>query len=237
MLSEVELIGVTPTEHSDGLEVRFEGQLIPQLTNSTYAIWNSGTTTLRGRDIVEMEPLRLELEGTGRILRAEIDASTRVVNRGSVALDDKSVRLGFDYLDPGDGFRVTVLHSGQPNELVSLGAVRGVPQGLLRHDPTKNFFFGVWIVLVTMLALLIPGFIWGLYLVLRDIYEVYNWPFLAITIAWMVIVIYFVYRNTNTNDEEKHTIKGMPDALSEGARFLVWPSTSSDLGSNPYGRD
>ncbi len=240
MLSEVEVIGVTPTEYSDGLEVRFEGQQIPQLTNSTYAIWNAGTTTLHGRDIVETEPLRLELQGEGRILRAEVDASTRAVNSGSVSFDEKSVRLGFDYLDASDGFRVIVLHSGHPNSLSSLGTIRGVPQGLLRHDPGKKFWIGLRIYAIAMAAGFVLLFGWMLFVFLANVSTMpwqKSWPGLIFIISIFGVIPYLTWRDSKSNHIEKQIISGMPDALSEGARFNVWPSMSSSMGSHPEGSD
>lgn len=240
MLSEVELIGVTPTKYSDGLEVRFEGRQIPQVTNSTYAIWNAGTTTLHGRDIVEKEPLRLALQGEGRILRAEVDASTRPVISAWVASDEKTVRLGFDYLDAGDGFRVTVLHSGVLNSLSSLGTIKGVPQGLLRHDPSKGFWLGMRIFIIAFAAIMVPLIGWMFFLILAEVWVrplQNSWPILTFFIAIFVVIPYLAWRDSKKSHDEKRTIGGMPDALSEGARFYIWPSMSSSMGSNPYGPD
>ena len=237
MLSEVEIIGKTPTEFSDGLEVRYEGQQVSQVTKTTYAIWNAGTTTLHGQDIVKKEPLRLELDGEGRILRADVDASTRSVNSGWVTLEEKLVKMGFDYLDAGDGFRITVLHSGQPNSLRSAGVIKGVPRGLLRHDPSRGFFIGMRIFTIAMLCIMVPTVAYVVWTIFYDLWTAGNWSAFAYLIGMFLILPVVASRFLIAKPGDERTISGMPNALSEGARFYEWPSTSSSPGSNPYGSD
>lgn len=238
-LSEVEVIGLTSTEYSDGLEVQFEGCPIPQLTSATYAIWNAGTTTIHGRDIVEKEPIRLELKGAGRFLRANIDASTREVNSAFVKIDGKSVILGFDYLDAGDGFRINILHSGKTNSLFSLGAIKGVPLGLIRHNPSKGLMIGLKISIAIMVVLMVGMFASMISVLAWEAWTApleKGWRAIAL-IGAIALLVYVTIPKKNNGEVKKETIKGMPDALSEGAKFYVWPSTSSPGGVDQYGSE
>jgi len=140
VLYDVPLIGPAPSEYG-GLEIRYEGANVARATRTIFGVWNDGTTTIRGGDIVEKDPLRLELpeHGPQAILRATVDASTRDVNDVQIIDSSRSkVVVAFDYLDPGDGFRMEVLHSGAPWALKAMGTIRGLPTGITPYDPEEE---------------------------------------------------------------------------------------------------
>ena len=131
LIGDAPIIGLAPTRYSDGLEVLFDGRRVSRVTSTSFGVWNSGTTTIYGRDIVEKDELRLELSGDGEMLRVTVESETRSVNGAMVSLSGANrATLGFDYLDPGDGFRVQALHSGAPKSLAVMGTIRGLPKGV-----------------------------------------------------------------------------------------------------------
>jgi hypothetical protein len=102
LIGDAPLIGPTPTPLGEGLEIRFDGQLVPPVTRTSYGIWNAGTTTVYGRDIVAADPLRLELAGEEQILRVTVEGTTRSVIAAEVReIGPNEVHLGFDYLRSG----------------------------------------------------------------------------------------------------------------------------------------
>lgn len=133
--------------------MRFAGRVVPRVTSTSFGIWNSGKTTIHGRDIVEKDPLRLELSGEGEILRVTVESETRSVNgpTASLTAPNRAI-LEFDYLDPGDGFRVQVLHSGAPKSIAAQGTIRGLPRGVEPHVPGRTFDLIMSVVLVVALV-------------------------------------------------------------------------------------
>lgn len=133
LIDEGEVIGPGVGVHADDLAITFRDVIVPRVSRATIGIWNAGTTTIRGADIVEDEPLRFLLK-TGRILRANITTIARPSNKVSLIEGESFLGLSFDYLEPGDGARFEVIHSGPLRALNTTGAIRGVPLGLELAD-------------------------------------------------------------------------------------------------------
>ena len=69
------------------------------------------------------------------ILQATIVKNTRSVNRASVERGDASshtAAIDFDFLDPGDGFSISVIHTADMKVLGIKGTVIGLKRGLSR---------------------------------------------------------------------------------------------------------
>ena len=114
------------------ITVQYRENPIPRLTSSTVWMWNSGKKTVRGADIVAHDPLQLHFGG--EILDVRIKKVSRGVLR--IAADTPEeiggiVRCGFEFLDPGDGGVLEVLHTGPAKEPKYTGTIVGLPKGLL----------------------------------------------------------------------------------------------------------
>ena len=86
-----------------------------------------------GRNIVTDDPIRCEFPTDSRILRAHVIKSTRSVIRFTATVDFRkhsSVLLNFDFLDPGDGAVVELLHTSEKEFPIVAGTVKGVPRGI-----------------------------------------------------------------------------------------------------------
>lgn len=141
--ADVSLISGDQANGYDGLTVLFDGQEVPQVTSTSFGLWNDGTETIDGSSIVPSDPLRLTINGGGTILRASVQATHRVVNAPSVAITTPTeLVVTFEYLDPGDGFRLQVVHSGRLGSVSSLGSIKGLPQGI------QTFQTAGWIVII-----------------------------------------------------------------------------------------
>lgn len=116
---------------SPDIEVTFRGQRVPHITKSVVSIWNDGTTTINGTQIVTGDPLRIILgPPESDVLDVKLLRVTREVNRFSVKKEFPSqVRCDFEWFDPGDGALIEILHSGE-RELSVLGTLKGIPKGV-----------------------------------------------------------------------------------------------------------
>lgn len=76
----------------------------------------------------DIELLRVALGGAGRILDAKVDTEPQPAC-GCTALlepgEPSSLRLSFDYLNPGDGFSVRLLHTASEPTVKVVGALKG----------------------------------------------------------------------------------------------------------------
>jgi hypothetical protein len=121
---------------SNEIEFLFRGNKVPKVTLSRIAIWNIGNTTIKGEQIVNSDPLRIIVSEGSSILDTTILNRTRLANDVSCALrknTENEVEYRFDYLDPGDGALIQLIHTGTDKVQVS-GSLRGLPKGVLTVD-------------------------------------------------------------------------------------------------------
>jgi len=102
------LVGGSEAALPDEVAISYCGISVPRLSSSQIIFWNCGNTTVRGTDIVKVDPLRI----------ARVHAK-----RQNEAL------CTFDYLDPGDGARLEILHTGEKGYPELTGSIRGIPKG------------------------------------------------------------------------------------------------------------
>ena len=132
MERDLRLLSVKGQALPGEIEIRYRGALLDRLTKTDLVLWNAGRLLLRGQDVVAEDPVRFCFEGQGTILSASIAKTTRTTNAIQLAqTDDKTITIGFDYLDPGDGVVIEVLHTFLKAGPRHLGTIRGVPQGLM----------------------------------------------------------------------------------------------------------
>ena len=138
----VTILGSSNAAFPEELEVRFSGVPVPRVTNERVVMWNAGNTTIGGEQVVSSDPLRIEVEEGSEILKIDILKTTREVNAFKLAHRDESKRIvdiHFQYLDPGDGLSLNVLHSGERGDLELLGTLRGIPSGLSNYGHGFEF--------------------------------------------------------------------------------------------------
>jgi hypothetical protein len=73
------LIGGSRSALPKEVEIYFRNQKVPRLARSPIALWNSGTQTIHGSDVVSHDPLRIVLSPESQRLQAHTIASTRSV--------------------------------------------------------------------------------------------------------------------------------------------------------------
>lgn len=89
---------------------------------------------MSGSSIVTSDPLRFEFSDGSRVLDITISKATRGVNEFTAATEcehSNCVVIGCDFLDPGDGAVIEILHT-DPNLYPTVkGTIRGIPKGML----------------------------------------------------------------------------------------------------------
>lgn len=141
--SSRKLIGREDQILPEEVKVLFKEKEVPRLTRVYLVFWNSGTATLHGKDIVETDPLRVELED-GEILRASLSKCTREANQFIVTIDQARrniAYINFDFLDPGDGTLIEILHTDERSYPDVSGTIRGVQKGVLDRGSIKTLSF------------------------------------------------------------------------------------------------
>jgi len=116
------------------VEIFFGGKKVSRLTKTYIIFWNSGKSTLYGKDIVDDNPLRFSFGKDAEILRARIPKITKKMNKFEARINPKSpneVIINFDYLDPNDGAVIEILHTSIQRTPECKGTIRGVPNGIL----------------------------------------------------------------------------------------------------------
>ncbi|MCM0624503.1 hypothetical protein M5J14_08180 [Lysinibacillus sp. OL1_EC] len=127
-----EIIGkneVTPDE----IEIFFKGKKVPRVIKTTTVIWNSGTETIHGENIVKNDSLQLEFDDEKEIIGASILLRTKEVNGFEISTNDEKkniLNMKFEYLDRGDGVTIEILHTDENRYPNFKGTIKGMPNGM-----------------------------------------------------------------------------------------------------------
>ena len=128
------IISGEPHELPSEVEILFKGHPVPRLTKTLLTLWNSGTALIRGSDVVSESPIQFVFSDGSEILRLRILKVTRPQIKFNAHLQTKNRNIAvcqFDYLDPGDGAVVEILHTDEERYPCASGTIRGLPKGLL----------------------------------------------------------------------------------------------------------
>ena len=129
----LELIVKSKRILSKGIEILFDGKPVKSLTKTYIVLWNSGKKTIYGDSIVSDDPLRIEFDKNAQVLQTRIIKLNRKVNKFEVKIRKKSTNIidyNFDYLDPGDGVTVEILHTYKKNCFKIRGTIKELPNGI-----------------------------------------------------------------------------------------------------------
>lgn len=134
-LSETNIVGTLDAAFSNSLELTYEGRKVPRVTRTTIRMWNSGNATIRHADVAEGDPLSAVLSENSEVLQTAVVRQTRPVNQILIkSTSDQKVVVGFDFLDPGDGFLIDIIHTDMLNVVGLTGTVIGLRGGFLRVE-------------------------------------------------------------------------------------------------------
>ena len=127
---DVSMIGGGDAVFPVEVEVRYRGTPVPKLTSSTIWIWNAGKKTVRGSDVVAHDPFQFRFDG--EVLNVKIKKVSREAVQITAAASGEAGRTvccSFEFLDPGDGGVLEVLHTGSDKAPECTGTIIGLPKG------------------------------------------------------------------------------------------------------------
>lgn len=129
----------TRSDPDDPIGILFGDQPVPRVNKALLYLWNSGRNTAKGTEIVQSDPLRMSFADDARVLRAQVLTQTRTTSNLAVEFRSQNEALiTFDYMEPGDGCLIEVLHTGDVAERQLTGSVMGMPRGP-REDSNAEF--------------------------------------------------------------------------------------------------
>lgn len=135
------LIGKGQSALPEEVEILFQGTSVPRLASTHIVLWNSGTALLRGDAVVDEDPLKFAFENGSQIVRARILRANREANKVMVSLNPMAVNevlVIFDYLEPGDGVVIELLHTSEARYPTTSGTIRCVPRGIVNWGPMSR---------------------------------------------------------------------------------------------------
>ncbi|GEM_PF-2561442 len=131
---------ITPEE----ITIFYKGIKVPRVIKTTIILWNSGTKTVDGKNIVKNDPLCFEFNEKEEIIGASILLRTKEVNEFEISTSSEKKNemfMSFEYLDPQDGVVIEILHTDIKRYPRFKGTMKGMPKGLvnLREKRKKNY--------------------------------------------------------------------------------------------------
>jgi hypothetical protein len=114
------------TSRYSGLEMRFGGDPISNLTSSRLALWNAGRETIQRQDLAAGDPTRVELPEGVTLLDVLILHVSTQGNEVAVEKKENILNISFEYIDHDQGAVLQLLHDGLETDKVRLlGSVKG----------------------------------------------------------------------------------------------------------------
>jgi hypothetical protein len=111
-----------------GLEVSIHGKPASVVTVTRFAFWNTGNRTIESTDIPSTDPLIIHPTKEAHIFHIEVTEQTKRANQVTIGKADNGgeYALCFEYLDPGDGALINIVHSGkEADEFLLKGSIKG----------------------------------------------------------------------------------------------------------------
>ena len=132
-LHDFTVIGQPSVTNIGDIKILFNNVAVPRVAVTQLAVWNTGNTVVRGKEIVESDPLTISFEDGVVILHVQRVTATQEVNdfRIRISEHDRSrAFLEFDYLNSRDGAKFQIIHTGAAGKAKVTGSIRGIPKGL-----------------------------------------------------------------------------------------------------------
>jgi hypothetical protein len=132
-LHDFTIIGQPNVTNLGDIKILFNNVAVPRVVVTQLAVWNTGNTVVKGKEIVESDSLTICFEDGAVILDAQRVNATQEVNdfRIRISEHDRSrAFLEFDYLNAGDGAKFQIIHTGTADRAKVTGSIRGIPKGV-----------------------------------------------------------------------------------------------------------
>lgn len=113
----------------EGLAVTVHGRTAQVVTVNRIALWNAGNQTISCEDLSNIDPITIGPLQNTDVFDISILEQTRNVNQANlveVTYKPNFREIKFDYLDPGDGILIHVVHNGDTSEEFGItGSIKG----------------------------------------------------------------------------------------------------------------
>jgi len=125
------------------LNITYNNEILNNFTITYARVINKGNEVIKPSDIAPNDPIRFtirDLEGI-KLLDQSITHSSDPNNKFIVQqIDNKTVQLDFDYIEPGDGATIQILHTGKDSgALIATGTVIGARKAFIGEDRGEKF--------------------------------------------------------------------------------------------------
>ena len=110
------------------LDIRYDQEPIESLTVTRIPFWNAGSSVVDNDDIADGDKLGVVAKEGCEILDASVVLTNNKVNQFACDRDGNGAiaTLGFDFVNPGDGALLQVIHTGRASEDLEVrGTVKG----------------------------------------------------------------------------------------------------------------
>ena len=108
------------------IEVKYQGELVNNLTVSKVAFWNNGNETINSSDQAPTDKFRIKLLEEFNILNAELIYQSSATNNIQLIVVENEILISFDYLDKQHGGVIKFTHTGKKsNDFDVLGTFKG----------------------------------------------------------------------------------------------------------------
>ncbi|MEO2261188.1 hypothetical protein ABGV43_30220 [Paenibacillus amylolyticus] len=131
--SNLKIIGNLSLNLPEDFEVTLSGERIESLYKSQIIIWNGGTTTINGSDIVKDDPLTVVFGPGTKIFNISVVGESREINKFNCRVSpsrENECQLNFDFWDKKDGVVLELLHTESPEQPKIKGTVKGLVNGI-----------------------------------------------------------------------------------------------------------
>ena len=130
----------------DGLEVKFAGEVVNNLSITKIIVWNLGPSPIKRSDIPAEDRIKFRFPKNTKILRAEITRSTRDIIDAKIDYQPGTacrITYDFNFLDSNDGSLITIWHDASVTMAKASGTIIGQtkgPQSFGRYYPSAPLF-------------------------------------------------------------------------------------------------
>ncbi|MEA0565284.1 hypothetical protein [Lysinibacillus irui] len=134
---------ITPDE----ITIFYKGTKVPRVIKTTIIIWNSGTKTIEGNNVVRNDPLCLEFSETEEVIGASVLLRTKEVNEFEISTNAEKkniLKVHFEYLDPQDGATIEILHTDNKRYPNFKGTIKGMPKGIMESGNNQSGITGIF---------------------------------------------------------------------------------------------
>ncbi|MBZ5518837.1 hypothetical protein [Bacillus sp. KS1] len=145
---------------AEDIEINIKGKSVKTLNNTIIKIRNNGNETINGQDIAGKDPIRFEVNSGEEIISATILNQTNLTNDISIkhsSNEPNILHIEFDYLDPGDGVAIEVLHTDNKDSHDIKGIIKGIKSFKNYTDNTikkRSQVFVLWTVVVQTIMII-----------------------------------------------------------------------------------